>query len=532
MATSIRREKNDIAQWIFAQIVEERGGRFLKQVTTEIASKEAVTYVEVDKEVALEKIRQSLRQSLNHYTNNHKSNAIATAMTATATSSKKNGQTAETATTTSTSKPQHTPTKTIPSTSSSSSVAAATAAASKTTKKTQATNHHQRSRPLPSPTGKEELVRYKLILSYDGTRYKGWQRQSSSTSVQDSFTTTTDVVENQQKSSSSSSCTNTNANTSKHRRQHPNANLKKRKHDEMGKVVTIPLTIQESLEDALEMMYYHSHSLDRPSLQVRSAGRTDAGVHARGQVVVVSLPTPTNGNDDNNNNDNNVSLHLWQLRKSINSRLPRDISVDAIFLCDDPTFDPRKDVVLKQYSYTLRYFRRHGTDSSSSSSSFKGGPELLRSAFDNDRLWLVPWPLDDTKMDRYCQMLTGDHDFSAFVHKSARDIRDNTSKQVTRFECIRIPTVTTTALQGDDVDDDGAMTACEVRFEVEARGFGRSQVRNFIGFIVDLCRGAIQEYDSVEHWLWKYKTELVAKQINAAPASGLCLEWVQYASKS
>jgi tRNA U38,U39,U40 pseudouridine synthase TruA len=121
-------------------------------------------------------------------------------------------------------------------------------------------------------------------------------------------------------------------------------------------------------------------------------------------------------------------------------------------------------------------------------------------------------------MEQYCELLKGDHDFSPFVHKQARNSRDN-CKSVTRFACTRIKVT---------LPEDGVY---DVRFEIEASGFGRSQVRNFVGFIVDLCRGAVPDHETVSDWLWKESAEEVAKRgvIHAAPASGLCLEKVEYA---
>merc|ERR1711904_48248 len=107
---------------------------------------------------------------------------------------------------------------------------------------------------------------------------------------------------------------------------------------------------------------------------------------------------------------------------------------------------------------------------------------------------------------------------------------------VTRFDYDR------TKFQFNRDDDDGVdekssseASVWEVRFVVEAKGFGRAQVRNMIGFIVDVCRGSIVEEsnnnkdnDGDPNWIWKMDTDKLAKQINAAPACGLCLEHVVY----
>ena len=180
---------------------------------------------------------------------------------------------------------------------------------------------------------------------------------------------------------------------------------------------------------------------------------------------------------------------------------------------------------MKQYSYTLRYRRQIKSSKENNDGDeaddllpvcSKGGPQLLRSALDAtaNTCWLVPWPLDDTKIDYFCSLLRGTHDYSAFVHKDARKERNN-MMTVSRVECQRIKTSM----------KDGA-PICDVRFVVEAKGFGRSQVRNMIGFIVDLCRGTIKDVDIVDH-PWSNPDEL-AKLINAAPACGLCLEEVFY----
>jgi tRNA pseudouridine38-40 synthase len=58
-----------------------------------------------------------------------------------------------------------------------------------------------------------------------------------------------------------------------------------------------------------------------------------------------------------------------------------------------------------------------------------------------------------------------------------------------------------------------------------SQGFRRSMVRNLIGFLVDICRGAVDE--SIFQDLWSGDDALAAK-LNMAPACGLCMEHVQY----
>ena len=349
----------------------------------------------------------------------------------------------------------------------------------------------------------KDLKRYILIVSYDGTRYSGFQRQSSSSSL---------------------SSNHANIDEKSLKRRRPN-NKNKKKINNRG---CVPTTVQETLEDALE--FYTG--LNRQELKARFAGRTDGGVHARGQVVVVTLPPTTEeGKESNIGGKNEIDTEterLWKIRKSINSRLPNDISIEDVSHCDNEYFDPRSDAKSKQYSYSLRY-RELGTivstvaepgngdgnDKQIHPICLKGGPHLLRTALDSNRVWICPWALDDSKLKHYCELLIGKHDYSAFVHKQARKLRDNhMTVDRLHFERVKFR--------------DDTVPIWEVRFLVEAKGFGRSQVRNMVGFLVDVCRGSFKDQELSPDWIWKEDPESLAKQINSAPACGLCLEHVIY----
>ena len=351
----------------------------------------------------------------------------------------------------------------------------------------------------PEEPQRKDLKRYILIVSYDGTGYSGFQRQSSSSSFSDK---------------------GTDEQSSKRRRPN-NQNKKKIKNRS-----SVPATVQETLEDALE--FYTG--LGRRELKVRFAGRTDGGVHARGQVVVVSLPSLTIAKIESSDNETELE-ELWKIRKSINSRLPNDISIENVAHCDNENFDPRVDAKSKQYSYMLRYRElkmfapeapqqncaHTNTKNTIHPICLKGGPHLLRTALDSNRVWICPWALDDSKLKEYCKLLTGMHDYSAFVHKQARKLRDN-HMTVDRIDYEKVKF-------RDDV-----VPIWEVRFVVEAKGFGRSQVRNMVGFLVDAMRGLFKkdEQEGSSDWLWREDPEKLAKQINSAPACGLCLEHVTY----
>ena len=307
------------------------------------------------------------------------------------------------------------------------------------------------------------LKRYKLVASYDGTRYKGFQRQDSGKEPK-------------------------NIDSLK--------SLKRRRFGTSGAIKT-PLTIQECIEDALERF----SGLDRVTLKVRFAGRTDAGVHARGQVLAVSLP--------------NVGQEMFQIQKSLNSRLPMDISIDKVTFCHED-FDPRTDVKWKRYSYLIKYRRKSYSKTDGSLLPIcSSGPNSIRNALDPSFIWVVPWVLDDSKLDEFCRMLTGYHDYSVFVHKRARNEKSNVL-ELKKLSCEFV-----------QKSDDEEAPVLTTKFVFEAKGFRRSMVRNLVGFLIDLCRGELEE--SIFEEIWSASdVNATARKLNSSPACGLCLEHVEY----
>lgn len=332
-----------------------------------------------------------------------------------------------------------------------------------------------------NPSDETPLQRFKLIVAYNGNRFKGFQRQSAGSS-----STASADKEQQEEDSLSPS-------TRKRRRGENAANKKK-----------VPFTIQECFEDALEQYT----GLNRDILRVRFAGRTDGGVHATGQVIAISLPESVVPVANHRKDD-----ELWRIRKSINSRLPDDISVQEVHsLADNPGFDPRKDAIRKRYSYTLKFRRKVLDDNGELLPICTSGPNCIRSGLDPKTLWISPWTLDDSNMERFCHLLTGEHDYSAFVHKKSRREKENIlSVDSFSYECL------------DKTTEEAPILT--IRFQVEAKGFRRGMVRNLVGFVVDLCRGQLSE--SVFDTIWS-GTDEAARSVNSAPPFGLCLEHVSY----
>ncbi|MFF9088826.1 tRNA pseudouridine(38-40) synthase TruA [Streptomyces sp. NPDC014991] len=140
-------------------------------------------------------------------------------------------------------------------------------------------------------------------------------------------------------------------------------------------------TVQGEIEDALRTVTRSKETYD-----LTVAGRTDAGVHARGQVAHVDLPAGL------------WAEHGEKLLKRLAGRLPKDVRVWR--LSEAPAgFDARFSAVWRRYAYRV-------TDQ-------PGGVDpLLR----HHVLW-HDWPLDVDAMNEAARALLGEHDFAAYCKR-------------------------------------------------------------------------------------------------------------------
>ena len=143
--------------------------------------------------------------------------------------------------------------------------------------------------------------------------------------------------------------------------------------------------IQPGRETVQGLVAAAARQLLGDAIRVAGASRTDAGVHARGQVVSIrgarGLPADV-------------------VARALNATLPRDIRVVACAEADEG-FDARRAAAGKRYGYLIE-------DGPTPS------PFLLRYA------WHVPCPLDVARMRRALDHLRGRHDFSAFCAAPGR----------------------------------------------------------------------------------------------------------------
>ena len=240
----------------------------------------------------------------------------------------------------------------------------------------------------------------RLDICYDGTRYNGWQRQTS--------------------------------------------------HDN---------TIQGKLETAL------SRILGEPT-EISASGRTDTGVHARGQVA---------------NFHTEAAMSCAEMLAELRKYLPEDI---GIYSCREvsPRFHARLNALEKTYQYRLWNSEQP-------------------CVFDRRFVAVMEEELDVERMNEAAQLLLGTHDFSAFC--ANKKMKKSTVRTIKSFTVQRV---------GE-----------EIRFTVTGNGFLHNMVRILVGTLVEVGRGE-REMDSIPV-LFGGKREDAGF---LAPGKGLCLMEVRY----
>jgi tRNA pseudouridine38-40 synthase len=200
---------------------------------------------------------------------------------------------------------------------------------------------------------------------------------------------------------------------------------------------------------------------------IMGAGRTDAGVHALGQVASFDLPR---------------AWDTSELQCALNGLLPADVRVLSADLAPSG-FHARRSAASKLYRYVLDC----------------GGVQLpQRRRFAG----FVPWRLDAARVRSAAEVFRGRHDFASLASSggSARTTVRTVSRSVAE-------------LQGS-----------ELTYEVEADGFLRKMVRSLVGGLIAVGRGALDERELVRALETRDRRAWPAP----APACGLTLVRVDY----
>lgn len=249
---------------------------------------------------------------------------------------------------------------------------------------------------------------FRLEIEYDGSRFQGWQRQGR------------------------------------------------------GQTAAGVRTVAETLERVLR-------EAGQTVLTLGGSGRTDAGVHALGQVAHLHL-------------GGGAKLSIQDLQLLFDKGLPADMAIRRIEPCS-PAFHARHDATARTYLYQLC---------------------LRRTALAKPYVWWVKGRLDEARLAACWNTFQGFHRFAAFADLEDEDPRC----EVQRCECLK----------------DGSL----LLLRVTASHFLRRQVRRMVGAAVACAQGRAREAD-LRRDLEAPTPEANARWAAlAAPASGLFLEHVQY----
>jgi len=223
------------------------------------------------------------------------------------------------------------------------------------------------------------------------------------------------------------------------------------------------ISIQEIIQDKLEIL------LKRKATVV-GAGRTDAGVHAMGQVAHFR---------------HDEELDLFRILASLNGLLPRDIRVKKVEAVPED-FHARFSAINKEYHYHLNL-------------------NFVQDPFNRLYSWHLPEKINLDLLQECAQLFVGTHDFTSFANEAkAGAAARNPIRTIKRIEMIP--------------EREG------VRLEFEAGSFLYKMVRNLTGMIIEVAKGK-RDLSEVSEILAAKDRRRAGR---AAPAHGLFLVKVEY----
>ena len=204
-------------------------------------------------------------------------------------------------------------------------------------------------------------------------------------------------------------------------------------------------------------------------IAIIGAGRTDTGVHARGQVIAFDV-TWKHGDE--------------ALLRAINANLPADIALQDI--TQQPGFHPRFDAVSRVYQYYIVQANQR--------------QPLLR-----HYVWQVRHPLDATEMQKAADLLIGEHDFAAF---GTPPKGNNTVRTVLVSRWTR----------------QSEVYGIRFIYRIEANAFLYRMVRRIVGMLVTVGQGKL----TVDQFEAAFRGAELIQAAMIAPPQGLVLEAVRY----
>lgn len=224
-------------------------------------------------------------------------------------------------------------------------------------------------------------------------------------------------------------------------------------------------TVQGELMEAARTVF-------RAEVDVQGAGRTDAGVHALGQVAHLKLRIPT-------------KLAPEQILRDLNDRLPSGIAVVELESAP-PRFHARHDAISRAYFYQI---------------------STRKTALAKRYVWWIKEPLDTNAMQHAAALLAGRHDFAAFRAPDPSKPGESTIVVVDEAEV--------------------GLDRHLIVFRIEASHFLWKMVRRLAGTLVKVGKGdvTVEQFRVLLEGAPNPALDIAAW---TAPASGLFLEGVKY----
>jgi len=218
-------------------------------------------------------------------------------------------------------------------------------------------------------------------------------------------------------------------------------------------------TVQGELESALKTL-----NSSEP-VRIHGAGRTDAGVHARGQVANFVL---------------DLRWDVEELRRAINGNISEDVYVHTCRKEGDD-FHARFSAKSRRYTYRCR---------------------TNEGILDRNYVWRLGWKPSIEILQECAEKVRGEHDFTTF---------SKWSSEVKNRRCI--------VHQSEWISDEDFVT-----YTIEANRFLQHQIRYLVGTMMEAARGKMK----VEDFVTLLESCDPKAQVSRAPAQGLCLEEVTY----
>lgn len=221
-------------------------------------------------------------------------------------------------------------------------------------------------------------------------------------------------------------------------------------------------TIHGEIEKALRTIHKGK------DIRIQASGRTDKGVHARGQVIQFE-------------SDFDIPESNWQ--RALDTLLPADLSIIDVKKVPS-SFHVRYDAIEKEYHYFILNEKNYNV-------------------FKRNYLYQFPYPLNMDKIQEACRYLEGEHDFTAFSSAKAT-IKGSKVRTLTHVTC-------------EKVDN-------EIEFVFRGTGFLYNMARIMLGCLLDIGQG-LREPSDIPDLIEKKDRTLLGETV---PPEGLYLWEVTY----